>query len=323
MVADNNTNGSAAGTELPSIQSSRLAGHDSKYPHLRAEVVPLLEAPVIARCRHIMDDRFIVHEHAKVVLGALKDVLEQPKGVRPPCLTIIGGSGVGKSATIKRFLGDYSADIRDADARDHGQMRIVKVEIRARATEPRICLAIASALGLAGYGTTKSRVLQENVYRALEAKGVEMIIFNEAQHIGHLPRLEHAASCDLLKCISNIGVSVVAVGTPSLSAALSQDEQISSRFRQIQLQGFKNDDHLASFLSTLATFYPLPKQSEMNAPRIVKEVFLRTGGNTSEVVRLCNAAAMMAVKTARPCIDLELLRETNVLPPTRDTAEMK
>lgn len=275
----------------------------------------MLMASEPERCYYIHGDRFITHPRAKDALSALKDVLYRPKGVRPPCLALVGGSNDGKSALIRRFLKDFEAITDEAAAGNTDRMRIVSVEMPPRATEPRTCLAIARAMGLPGYGTTKSRVVSDNVYRALKAKAVEMLILNEAQHAAHIPAMERSVTCDLMKGISNLGVSVVAVGTPELIPMLSNDVQIANRMRIVRLVSFAKDENFSAFLNTLATYYPLPEPSDMGSTEMMAAIYKRTNGVTGEVVQLCNAAAVHAVRTKKPRITVELLRDTITLPP--------
>lgn len=288
---------------------------DSNYPHLRVETAAMLAATEAERCYHIHEDRFILTECAKQVLRALKDVHNRPKGVRPPCLAIIGGSNEGKSAVIRRFLKDFEAVTDEMVAGNTDQMRIVCTEMPPRATEPRTCLALARAMGLPGYGSTKSRVVSDNVYRALKAKQVEMLILNEAQHAAHIPSQEREVTCDLMKGISNLGISVVTVGTPELIPMLSHDVQIANRMRVVRLVSFKKGDALSDFLDTLETYYPLPERSDLGSTEMMAEIYKRTNGITGEVVQLCNAVAVHAVRTKQPRITLKLLRDTIVLPP--------
>ncbi|HVZ65077.1 MAG TPA: TniB family NTP-binding protein [Lacunisphaera sp.] len=299
----------------PSSNPSVRPGFDPKHPHLRLEAASLLTASEADRCYYIYQDRFILHPNAKDALAALKDIRNRPKGVRPPCLALIGGSNEGKSALIRKFLKDFEAVTDETVAGNTDQMRIVCVEMPPRATEPRTCLAIARAMGLPGYGSTKSRVVSDNVYRALKAKGVEMLILNEAQHAAHLSDRERSVTCDLMKGISNLGISVITVGTPELGPMLSHDVQIANRMRIVRLISFAKGESLSAFLNTLETFYPLPERSDLGSPELMAAVYHRTNGITGEVVQLCNAAAVHAVRTKQPCITLELLRKTIMLPP--------
>lgn len=313
MSSDLNRNSSAAqtaGNANPSVPM----GFDPNHPHLLIATAQMLGKSVEERIQYIMMDKFVLHDAAKRVLSAMKEVYVLPKGIRPPCLAIIGGSNGGKSATTQRFLRDYGADFRSYQL-DMAEIPILCVEMPPRATEPRICLAIARALGLTGYSNVKSRVVSDNVYRALKQKGVKLVIFNEAQHSLHIPRVERNVVCDFLKGVSNLGISVIAVGTEDALTLFAEDEQVSNRMRVERLMPFSNNSwSFRDFLHALEAHYPLPERSDLGSKHMAEEIYKRTLGTTGEVVMLCNAAAMLAVQKGAQCIDLALLRSTFVRP---------
>jgi len=299
----------------PNTPASSEAEISNEYPHLFKKAAVLLTESVEDRVRFVHEDKFILHETAKKALGAMKDIYLRPKNVvRPPCLAVIGNSNEGKTAVAKRFFQDLGGD----PARIfgvHDEMPVVLVEMPPRATEPRVCLAIARALGLTAYGTaTKSRQVSDNVMRALVAKKVQMLILIELQHVSPLPTSEQQVVLDLIKGISNHGISVVGIGTEEARICIAEDEQVANRMRIVRLNSFANDQHLRDFLFSLKYYYPLPKNSDLGSPKIADEIYKRTNGIVGEVVALCNAAAVYAIKNKLPCIDLDVLKKAALLP---------
>jgi hypothetical protein len=192
-------------------------------------------------------------------------------------------------------------------------MPVVLVEMPPRATEPRVCLSIARALGLAGYGS-KARHVTDNVYRALVAKKVRVLVLIEFQHVSPLPKFERQVVLDLVKGISNHGISVIAVGTEEARNNLAEDEQVANRMRVIRLKGFANNLEFRSFLHSLEPYYPLPKPSGLSSPELAAEIYSRTNGITGEVVALCDAAAAWAIRNKKPCIDKAALKAALLYP---------
>lgn len=292
-----------------------------EYPHLFKETAVLLDRPMEEKIRFVYADKFVMHASAKKVLGAMKDVFNRPRDVvRPPCLAVIGNSNEGKSAVAKRFFLDLGGD----PARFfgvHDEMPIVVVEMPPRATEPRVCLAIARALGLTAYGmATKSRMVTDNVMRAVATKKVKMLIFSEFQHVSPLPFPERQVVYDLIKGISNHGISIVGIGTEEARICIAEDEQIANRLRVVRLTSFANDQDFRNFLHSLEHYYPLLKPSNLGTIALANEVYARTNGITGEVVSLCNAAAAYALRAGSPCIDLAVLKAASVLPPASEAA---
>jgi len=301
----------------PDTPTPSSEGNISKeYPHLNQNAATLLTESKADRVRFVHQDKFIMHEPARKALGAMKDIYNRPKDVvRPPCLAIIGNSNEGKTAVAKRFFQDLGGD----PARFfgvHDEMPVVLVEMPPRATEPRVCLAIARALGLTSYSTaTKSRQVTDNVMRALVAKKVQMLILIEVQHVKPLQLSERHVVYDLIKGISNHGISVVAIGTEEARNCIAEDEQIANRMRIVRLFSFANDKHLRDFLHTLEQYYPLPKPSSLGSEAMANAIYKQTNGIVGEVVALCNAAAAHAIKKDLPCISLAVLKENPLLPP--------
>lgn len=309
MTTPINPNGATAPDSLePSISK--------EYPHLYAETAALFESPAKEQVRFVHADKFVMHETAKTVLSAMKDIYHRPKNVvRPPCLAVIGNSNEGKSAVAKRFFHDLGGD----PARFfgvHDVMPVVLVDMPSRATEPRVCLAIARALGLTAYGSaTKSRMVTDNVMRALVAKKVQMLVLMEFQHVKPLPPPERQVVYDLIKGISNHGISIVGIGTEDARICMAEDEQIANRMRVTRLTSFANDQNFRDFLHTLEHHYPLPEPSGLGKMTMANEIYNRTNGITGEVVSLCNSAAAYAIREGLPCIDLKVLKAAALLPP--------
>lgn len=281
---------------------------DGNYPHLRADTAELLTRSIEERVTWIHQDRFILHPGAKEALSAMKDVFNRPHCIRPACLAIIGGTNEGKTAVTNRFvrdLGKAPSAILGGD----DEMPVVLVEMPPRATEPRVCLAIARALGLAGYANSKSRLVSDHVYRALVAKKVRVLILMEFQHVSPLPKCEREIVLDMVKGISNQGVHVYAVGTDKAQDLVGEDEQVANRMRIVNVKGFKKGTNLIDFLHSLESFYPLPKPSDLGSQPTMEKIYERTNGITGEVVTLCNAAAAWAVKNGKDCIDAEAFKE--------------
>ncbi len=307
----------AAPKQTPVIQTPEILGNDSPldadHPHLFVETATYLSAPAEERERYCYLDRYILHDSAKRVLSAMKDIYNRPPGaVRPACLAVIGNSNEGKTATARRFFRDLGGDPAQFFGH-HDEMPIVLVEMPPRSTEPRLCLAIARALGLTGYGS-KARNVTDNVYRALIAKKVRVLVLIEFQHMHPLPKCEREVVLDLVKGISNHGISVIAIGTDQAQSCIAEDEQVANRMRLIRLKGFARDREFQNFLNTLEAYYPLPKASGLGSLELAMEIHKRTNGITGEVVSLCNAAAVWAIRNKRDCIDKEVLRSALIYP---------
>lgn len=306
--------GPAASIFANSASASEKPRFDQEHPHLYEETAAYLKLSPDERVRFTHTDRFVVHENAKVVLSAMKDIYNRPSGaVRPACLGVIGASNEGKTATAKRFFRDLGGDPAKFFG-NHDEMPVLPVEMPPRATEPRVCLSIARALGLTGYGGAKARVVTDNVYRALVTKKVRVLMLMEFQHVAPLPYSERQVVFDLVKGISNHGISIIAIGTEEAKRIMCEDEQIANRMRIVRLKGFAKGQEFYNFLHSLEPYYPLPMPSGLSAPNLGDEIYGRTNGITGEIVALCNAAAAYAIRNGKPCIDKAVLKSASLFP---------
>lgn len=284
------------------------------YPHLMSEAARLIDASVYEKCRHILKDRCIYYPRFQCALDLINDIMGRPNGVRPGCLAVLGPANAGKSTLALAVQKEHGKPAGVFSLGNGGSHPLLVVEMPTRSTEPRICLAMARAMGLAGYGTSRSRVVSDNVFRGLEAQQVKMVIFNEAQHLDHLNSLERRIALDLIKSITNHAINVVLIGTESLEAALGQDPQITSRMRVFRMMPLSRGKELQNFVSALESCFPLPEQSNLADPKLSEFIYERTTGMVGDVVEFCNTAAIYAVRNGRSCIDIEVLRNTSVLP---------
>jgi hypothetical protein len=308
MNSSNNVNA----TDTHSVVESRIS---STYPHLFVETADYINRPLEEQIRMVHADKFILHEKAQKALMAMKEIYSRPKDVvRPPCLAVIANSNEGKTAVAKRFYKDLGGEAASAFG-FHDEIPIVMVEMPARSTEPRVCLAIARALGLTAYGSAaKSRMISDNVMRALVSKKVTVLILIEFQHVAPIPKTERQVVYDLVKGISNHGISVIAIGTQDAKVCLAEDEQVANRMRVVTLTSFALDQRFYDFLHSLEHYYPFPKASGLATVAMAKEIHLRTNGVTGEVVALCNAAAAYALRKKLPCIDMGVLKNSALFP---------
>ena len=308
MIMNTNENTSGAnGAGEPKISTA--------HPHLFEVTAAYLDRSLEERVRYAHEDKFILHAKARVALSAMKDIYNRPKNLaRPACLAVIANSNEGKTTVTNRFhkdLGGEAACVLGV----HDEMPVVLVEMPARATEPRVCLAIARALGLTAYGSAvKSRMVSDNVMRALVTKKVQILMLSEFQHVSPIPKFERQVVYDLIKGISNHGISIVAIGTQEAKVCLAEDEQVANRMRIVSLTSFALNQEFRDFLHSLEYYYPLPMPSGLGTTDMAKEIYGRTNGITGEVVAFCNAAAVYAMRKKLPCIDMAVVKASSLLP---------
>ena len=196
----------------------------------------------------------------------------------------------------------------------HDNVPILIVKLVARATEPRIQLAIARSQGLPVVSRRDAGLLGDLVSRRLLEKKVRMIIMTQFNHVEPLPKTERKVVYDLLQNISDVGIIVVVVGTEVTMDLILEEEELVTRLRPIRLNGFAKDKALAEFLRTLESYYPLPQPSFLWRDH-QDLIFKKTSGILGEVVALVNAAAVWAIRNGHASISTKAFENGDYIPP--------
>ena len=131
---------------------------------------------------------------------------------------------IGESRTGKTYSCD-SYHLKCKVTQIPGQPPIVPVLYWHCPTNLSVSSLFIGLLQLLQYQAIQGRIrdLRERVKRVLHSCQVEMIILDEAQ------RITDAAMAEI-RDISDLGISVVLVGTDRLNTVISNDEQVENRF---------------------------------------------------------------------------------------------
>ena len=92
-------------------------------PELRHEATLCNEE----RIRRIQLDRWISYPKAEVILARMSELLAYPPHDRMPALLIYGGTGMGKTKILRKFIRDYPAAFDDSVGITH--MRVIHMQM--------------------------------------------------------------------------------------------------------------------------------------------------------------------------------------------------
>lgn len=305
-----------ASGDIPPAGSGASSPENPVEAHLKSlqpNAIAALDAPLGRRIEVTFTDKFILYEDAKIALSILKSALDRPRCERPPGYALVAPSNGGKTALINRLNRDLGGDAAKR-AGVHDRMRLLIVKLFARATEPRMALSVARAIGLPCAPGRMSREVSDIIVRELVAKDVKMVVFLEFDNVAPLPKPERQVVFDFVKGITNEGIIVVVVGTEETIELVREEEELVTRLRPLRLHGFARDAAFQSFLRTLETFYPLAQPSYLWRD-YYQEIHRRTGGVLGEVVMLVNEAAAWAMRNGRTSIDAESLTQCAYIAP--------
>lgn len=285
----------------PVGESNNATGSDAQQHllRLRPEALAALHASVEDRVRLCREDKFILYTDAKNALSKLKDLLSWPCCERPPGYLLSAPCDYGKTALVNRMLRDLGGDAAVKPG-VHDIIQLLVLSLCSRPTDVRIAMVIARVLKMPVFAGRESREIGDIVLREVKKRGIRVMVLQEFNNLAALPKNELEVAFDFIKDLTNLGISIVAVGTEISVNLVANDEEIASRLRPIRLGGFAPDQEFVDFLATLETFYPLPEASTL--PNFAEEVYRRTRGVIGDVVRLTNDAAVWSIRNNRRCI---------------------
>ena len=81
----------------------------AEFPHLHPSQQEIAHLSNEERIAWIRQERWIQYPRAKRILERLTDLVDYPPRDRMPCLVIYGGTGMGKTRVVQKFLRDNRA----------------------------------------------------------------------------------------------------------------------------------------------------------------------------------------------------------------------
>ena len=262
----------------------------------------------------VLQDTFIHYPDAMTVLNALRYArLYEAGRKRPMCIHIVGDPGMGKSFLLEYYWLHASPMNRDDDGRSTRE--IILIEAGASGDWRDLATRLGSAC-VPGWQPTRSTSLLSRVHGLLQMAGVKQILIDEVGNfLNGGPRMQ-ATTLAFLKELSNAGYTL-AVATPQSGRnVLAADEQLSSRFRVLYLNHWKESETLRQFLRALEAELNLPIESRLYSQENVRWLMANDLRSTTKIVKVIRRAAGLAIHRRRDHIDRELLEEALSLIPT-------
>jgi hypothetical protein len=103
-------------------------------------------------------------------------------------------------------------------------------------------------------------------------------------------------------------------GTSDAKIALTTDEQLADRFEAHDLPLWQNDEAFLRLLLSFQSAFPLRRSSDLTSPASRRILLDRTQGVMVRIVRLLEALAVDAVRTANEQIDFDSLANLRISP---------
>ena len=267
--------------------------------------------PDSERVEWVCSERWIDYPVALEHLAELQAIVEQPPRGRMRNALLYGASGLGKTMLITRLLQNNTRGVnRVVGTRAHPVL-CVMMPPTPKARD--FFVQVFEALGAPVPTTSTPSKLQENAIRLLRECGTRTLIIDEINSVLAGSPLQQRAFLQLLRFLSNsLRMALICAGTPEARHALMGDPQLRSRFADLELPRWQDDEALRAFLARLVQSLPLRRPSPVDSPSLRRLVVERSAGVTTTICQAYERAAVAAIGSGREMLDRSSIEDMAV-----------
>jgi Bacterial TniB protein len=279
-----------------------------EFPHLQPPSRVLAQLSEEERIAWIRQERWIQYPRAQRILERLADLVDYPPRDRMPCLVIYGGTGMGKTRIIQKFLRDNRAHFD----RRLGRTRAPVVFIQMPPTPGERDLYEEILAGMGGVFSYGSGVttLRHRIRALARQLAVRMLVIDEIHSVLAGTFREQRIILNAIRFLANdLRIPLVCLGTEEANQALMTDQQLADRFAAAELPAWEDDATFEQLLLSFESILPLHFPSEFRDPKVQQRVLSLTEGVLGRICRLVETAAVEAIRSGKERIDLSLLKD--------------
>lgn len=285
----------------------------TEFSHLCQYAIDLLDSPPQQRIYNIRQSRFIEYGAARCIREWADRMIGGPRSVRPACLMISADAGAGKTSILLHLQRCYPDATEPQSRVPHRP--IVQCDVEPEPEIASVQQTLLTRLGAPLLELRTGRLRNDLIGRYLKELQTRVVIFDEAQHLLHVPPRRQSVLMDWIKWVSTSArVHVICAGVCGIELLTQTDPQLSSRFQVVHLPRWTPGPALGAFLKTYEQSLPLRRASrlwdvKMQRALVEESRGLHTAtGVTDGIVRIIQEAAIAAIMTGREQIDRELLQ---------------
>lgn len=203
---------------------------------------------------------FIRCPHSVHALERIRDVHVASKATgKGMAIAILGPSGVGKTTILQEYIRSLGGQVAP------GEGKSIFVEVPSTPTPKSLGAAVLVAMGdqFAHRGSAEEKLCR--IVKLMTGLKIELIIFDEAQHLVERRRTPTGATTDWLKNLLNTSkVAVVLAGLKRAQDLLLSNEQLRRRFSAtVYCDRFRVDEstsakQFAKLLISFEKMLPVP-----------------------------------------------------------------
>ncbi len=256
------------------------------------------------RIRHIQEDKWINYGAAVNVSKKVDRIKKAPLKLRPQCLLVKGDPQNGKSSMRDMIFKLYDL------AANPDKRPVIQCQMPADPNVNKFLNSLLVALGIGERPTNKSDSLLRQLLRHLGEYEVELIIIDEFHHIGRCQDRVLRVLLDSIKDVTTMSqLPILAFGVKSAGVIISKDSQIDSRFDQVELPLWTENQDYLRLLASFETLLPLKKPSVLTNEELAVTILSRTNRTIGEISRLLEAVSIAAIESGEEQITLDMVKE--------------
>jgi len=280
----------------------------AEFPHLHPSQQEIAHLSNEERIAWIRQERWIQYPRAKRILERLTDLVDYPPRDRMPCLVIYGGTGMGKTRVVQKFLRDNRAHFD----KKLGRTRVPVVSIQMPPAPVERDLYEEILVGMGGVFTYGRSVttLRHRIRALARQLEVRMMVIDEIHSLLAGTFREQRIILNAVRFLANdLRIPLVCLGTEEANQALMTDQQLADRFAAAELPCWENDGAFEQLLLSFESILPLRRPSEFRDPKIHHRILSLTEGVLGRICGLLETAAIEAIRSGEERICLSLLKE--------------
>jgi len=292
------------------------------YPHLNDKYQDIATQSKEERILHLHAEVHLKYPKAKKVHAILNHFMSRPRKARMQNLLITGDSNMGKTSIIRSFAKEHQDyGIEDENGISHAIKPVILALASDNADVKHLYISILEAFHIPFHPTDPLAKLRHQMFYLLRETDVKMLIIDEIHHFLRGTPKQQRNVMDALKNIGNeLMIPLVCVGIPEASTILTSDEQLRSRFDEIQLTKWELDKNFLGLLQSFEKILPLKKASNLVEKEKATLLYNISEGNLGDLHRLLIECATYAIENDIEEITLDIINKFLWLKPTTTLA---
>lgn len=280
----------------------------AEFPHLHPLQHQIAQLSSEERIAWIRQERWIQYPRAKRIPDRLADLVDYPPRDRMPCLVIYGGTGMGKTRVVQKFLRDNRAHFDKKLGRT--RVPVVSIQMPPAPVERDFYEEILVAMGGVFAYSASVTTLRHRIRAVARQLEVRMLIIDEIHSLLAGTFREQRIILNAVRFLANdLRIPLVCLGTMEANQALMTDQQLADRFSAAELPPWENDAAFEQLLLSFESILPLRRPSEFRDPKVHQRILSLTEGVLGRICGLLETVAIEAIRSGEERICLSLLKE--------------